>query len=226
MDLLRTAVVDITMLVSTCQALLSSPDPDDLAIKPKLRHRLRQEIRRGTLAYIDTLARARRGVVDDGLLAACRVAAEHHMARALRHQDMLGRLVASQPGALTGFAAARQDLWRLAHMAIYLRLGVAALREAPTWADVEPEQKSATNLRRRLRKALIAYARVNCRVDGAGPGAIVAARQAAWAEIGKRGAAEAERLCALEAAAAPARDVIRRGVAKPLRDLTLDWHSQ
>ncbi len=225
MDLLRTAVVDITTLVSTCHALMSDRVEDELAMKPKLRKRLRREIRRGTVAYIDTLARAKRGIVDGALLAACRVAAEQHMTRALRHQDLLSRVLSSQPGALKGVAAARQDLWRLAHMAIYLRLGVAALRDSGAWADVKPEQKSAPSLRRRLRKALIAYARATLRVDGAEPGAIVVAREAAWAEIGKRGAADAQRLSDIEAGGDPTHTVIQVGVGKPLRDLALDWRS-
>ncbi|MBE0548523.1 MAG: hypothetical protein IH627_12930 [Rubrivivax sp.] len=223
MDLLRTAVVDITTLVSTCHVLMSDQVADGLAIKPKLRNRLRREIKRGTVAYIDTLARARRGVVDAALLAVCRVAAEKHMARALRHQDLLSRALSSQPGALKGVAAARQDLWRLAHMAIYLRLGVAALRDSGAWAEVKPEQKSATSLRRRLRKALVAYARMTLRVDGAEPGALVVAREAAWAEIGKRGAADARRLADIEAGVDPTHTVIQVGVTKPLRDLALDW---
>jgi hypothetical protein len=223
MDLFRTAVVDITTLVSTCHALASSSAEDELAMKPKLRNRLRQEIRRGTIAYIDTLARAKQGVVDPTLLSACRVAAERHMVRAVRHQDLLGRIVSSQPGALNGLAAARQDLWRLAHMAIYLRLGVAALRDSATWADARREQASATGLRRRIRKALVAYARVTLRVDGAEQGSIVAARETAWAEIGKRGAADAQRLADLEADCVPTHAVIQLGVSKALRDLALDW---
>ncbi|MDP1650616.1 MAG: hypothetical protein Q8M01_20780 [Rubrivivax sp.] len=225
MDLLSTAVVDITTLVSACHALLSEPVADDLAMKPKLRKRLRREIKRGTVAYIDTLARARRGVVDAALLAACRVAAEQHMARALGHQELLSRVLFSQPGALKGVAAARQDLWRLAHMAIYLRLGVAALRDSGAWADVEPEMKAAASLRRRLRKALIAYARATLRVGGAEAGAIGVAREAAWAEIGKRGATDAQRLSDIEAGGDPMHTVIQVGVRKPLRDLALDWRS-
>lgn len=223
MDLLRTAVVDLTTLISACHVLTSSPVEDNPAMTPKLRKRLRREIKRGTVVYIDTLARARRGVVDEGLLAACRVAAERHMERALRHQDLLSCTLSSQPGALKDVAAARQDLWRLAHMAIYLRLGLAALRDSGAWAGVTPEQKSATSLRRRLRKALVAYARLTLRADGAAPGAIVAAREAAWAEIGARGAADAQRLSDIEAGGDPQHTVIQVGVTKPLRDLALDW---
>lgn len=52
MDLLRTAVVDITKLVATCHALKSSPGEGDLAVQRKRRGRLRREIKRGTVAYI------------------------------------------------------------------------------------------------------------------------------------------------------------------------------
>ena len=226
MDLLRTAVVDITTLVSTCHALTSSPDDDELAMKPRLRKRLCREIRRGTVAYIDTLARAKRGVVDPALLAACRVAAERHMVRAVRHQDLLGRILSSRPGALTGVAAARQDLWRLAHMAIYLRLGIAALRDSRAWADARREQLAASSLRRRFRRALVAYARASLRADGAEQASIVAAREAAWAEIGKRSAADAQRLSDFEAGVHATHAVIRMGVTRPLRDIALDWRSQ
>ncbi len=85
--------------ISTCHAFMSDPVEGGLAMKARLRNRLRWEIKRGTVAYIDTLARARRGVADEALLAACRVAAEQHLGRALRQQDLLGRIVSSQPGA-------------------------------------------------------------------------------------------------------------------------------
>ena len=38
--------------------------------------------------------------------------------------------MASEAGSLDGLAVARQDLWRLAHMAIYLSSGMATLRES------------------------------------------------------------------------------------------------
>ena len=223
MDLLRTAVVDITTLVSTSRALAHGPALGDMAFGPRLRSRLRQEIRRSTVAYIDTLARPRHGVVDGELLAACRVASERCMVRALRRQEALDRMLSEQPGALTGLAAARQDLWRLSHMAIHLHVGVEALRDAVAWTSAKRVQKSASRLRRSLRKALVAYARAHLRVDGIGPGGLFEARQAAWSEIQRHGIADARRLCEFEASSGAPHQVLEVIVLKALRDLALDW---
>lgn len=223
MDLLRTAVVDITTLVATCHALMSTPGQGDLALQRKLRNRLRREIKRGTVAYIDALARTRRGVIDDAFLAACRRAAEQQMAQAIANQELLRRIMASEAGSLDGLAAARHDLWRLAHMAIYLRTGMATLRESGASVDARSAASLAARLRRRFRKALIAYARATLRTKEPRGRLIVAARAAALAEIGKRGTAQTERLSAIEAGGDPKHAVIRLGVTKPLFDLALDW---
>lgn len=61
MDLLRTAMVDVAKLVATCYALKSGPAEDGEELQRKLRRRLRRDIKRGTVAYIDTQARIRRG---------------------------------------------------------------------------------------------------------------------------------------------------------------------
>ena len=227
MDLLRTAVVDITTLVATGHALMSRPaEGDDLATRRKLRTRLRREIERATIAYIDALARTKRSEVDDILLGACRVAAERQMARAMESRDLLSRIMASEAGSLDGFAAARQDLWRLAHMTIYLRVGVATLRESGASGDAKLTGSLARRLRRRLRKALVAYARATLRTKEPGGRQIVAARRAALLEIGKRGAAEAEWLADIEAGGAPMHTVLRLGVTRPILDLALDWEDR
>jgi hypothetical protein len=227
MDLLRTAVVDITTLVVTGHALMSRPaEGDDLAKRRKLRARLRREIERATVAYIDVLARTKRGVLDDVVLGACRVAAERQMPRAMECRDLLSGIMLSEPGSLDGFAAARQDLWRLAHMTIYLRLGVATLRESGASGDAKLAGSLARRLRRRLRKALVAYARATLRTKESRGPQIVAARRAALVEIGQRGAAEAERLADIEAGGDPSHTVLRLGVTRPLLDLALDWGSQ
>ncbi len=223
MDLLKTAVVDITTLVAICHTLKSAPLEGELATKPKLRGRLRREIKRGTLAYIDTLARTRLAAVDDALLGACRGAAEQQMAHAIAHQPLLGKLMTKVPGSLDGVAAARQDLWRLAHMSIQLRMGVAPLRESGAEVDAKAAGAMAGRLRRRFRKALIAYARVSLRTREPKAQVIATAREAALAQIGKRGVTEAERLSDIEAGGHPARKVLRLGVTKALFDLALDW---
>jgi hypothetical protein len=223
MDLLTTAVVDITTMVATCHALKSSPAEGDLVLQRKLRNRLRRDIKRGTVAYIDALARTKRGVVEDALLRKCRVSAEQQMANALAHQESLGRIMASEAGSLDGLAAARQDLWRLAHMAIYLSSGMATLRESAALVHAKSADALAGRLRRRLRKALIAYARAALRAMAPKGRLFVKAREAALAEIGPRGAAEAKRLANFEAGADTALTVIRQGVTRPLLGLAIDW---
>jgi hypothetical protein len=223
MDLLRTAVVDITTLVATCHALKVPPSEGETILQRKSRNRLRREFKRGTVAYIDALARTRRGVVDDALVCRCRVAAEQHMPHALAHRELLARKMASETGSLDGLAAARQDLWRLAHVAIYLSSGMATLRGSSSMVDAKSADALAGRLRRRFRKALIAYARAALRTKAPKGRMVIKAREAALAKLGPRGAAEAEQLADLEAGADPALSVIRQGVTKPLLDLALDW---
>jgi hypothetical protein len=223
MDLLTTAVVDITTMVATCHALKSSPAEGEVVLQRKLRNRLRRDIKRGTVAYIDALARTRRGVVDDGLLCKCRVAAEQQMPHALAHQESLGHIMASEAGSLDGLAAARQDLWCLAHMAIYLSSGMATLRESAALVHVKSADVLAGRLRRRLRNALIAYARAALGTKAPKGRLVVKAREAALAEIGPSGATEAEQLADIEAGADPALSVIQQGVTRPLLGLALDW---
>jgi len=223
MDLLRTAVVDVTTLVATCHALKTVPAEDGENPQRKLRSRLRTDIKRGTVAYIDALARTRQGVVDNTLLTKCRVAAEQQMPRALAQQELLGHIMTNEAGSLDGMAAARQDLWRLAHVAIHLNTGMAALRGSATPVDAKSAEALAARLRRRFRKALIAYARTALRTKAPKGSLVVKARGSALAEIGPRGAAEAERLADLEAGGAGISTVLRDGVTKPLLDLALDW---
>jgi hypothetical protein len=224
MDLLRTAVVDITTLVATCRALKSDAAKDTEPVQRKSRSRLRRDIKRGTLAYIDALARTRRGAVDAALLVKCRVTSEQQMPHALAHQELLGRIMANEAGALDGLAAARQDLWRLANMAIHLSAGMAVVRVSTNLVDTRSADVLAGRLRRRFGKALIAYARATLRSKAPKTRLIATARGAAMAEIGSRGAVDGERLAALEVLADPARALLRQGVTKPLRDLILDWN--
>lgn len=144
------------------------------------------------------------------------------MAHAIAHEHLLTQVMANEPGSLDGFVAARQDLWRLAHMTIYLRMGKATLRKSGASGDAKSAGSLAGRLRRRFRKALVAYARASLRAKEPKGYLIVRAREAALAQIGKRGAAEAERLSDFEAGADPPRSVIRRGVTKALFDLALD----
>lgn len=224
LDLLHTAVIDITTLLAAGRALLARPVSDAPARRRKLRNRLQRDIRRGTVAYIDALARSKRGVPDAALLCACRVAAEQQMAHGLRHQGWLRRVLQREPGSLDGLAAMRQDLWQLAHIAIHLRSGMAALRQSGVAVDMQAARSLAARLRRRLRKGLVAYARACLSTEPSAGPPLGAAREAALAEIGRRGAALAERLTAIEAAGDPPQAVLQLGVARPLSDLALDWH--
>jgi predicted PilT family ATPase len=223
MDLLRTAVVDITTLLATWHALKSAPFKADPAMHRKLRNHVRREIKRATFAYVDALARAEPGTVDDVLLTACRRAAEQQMTHAISQRELLADIMGSETGALDGFAATRQDLWRLANMTIHLRIGITTLAQSGDAADAKFTRALADRLRRRLRKALVAYVRTSLRAKVATGPLIATARGAALAQIGKRGAAQAERLSQIESGGDPAHTAIRSGVARPLLDLGLDW---
>lgn len=223
MDLLRTAVVDITTLTATCRALGRGPLAGPQGARHGLRDKLRTELERGVEAYIDTLARSKRGVLDAGQLASCRVAAEGRMTRALSHQRDLSQLMQTAPGALLGVAAARQDLWRLAHLAIHLRHGVAALRASCGERDAAACKKAGSRLRRRLTRGLIAYARANQRSTDSEDPMILGARKAALRAIGTRGTAAAARLARFELRIGTRPSVVQLGVVKPLADLVLDW---
>ena len=223
MDFLRTAVVDITTLTATYRALTHGPLAGTLGLRHRLRDKLRAELKQGVEAYIDALARSKHGIVDARRLAAVRVTSEREMPRALRHQADLGRLMKTAPGSLFGVAAARQDLWRLAHMAIHLRQGVVAMQAAR--GDLAPKsiKKAGTLLRRRFTRGLIAYARASQRICDSHSHMMVDARKAALLAIGKRAVAQAANLGQLEADGGTAHALIRSGVVKPLADLVLDW---
>jgi hypothetical protein len=223
MDLLKTAVVDIGTLIATHRALKKRRLDGDLAALGKRRDELRDELKRGTAAYIDTLARSRRGAVDDALLSACRLAAEQQMPRAARQQAKLKHLMANEPGVLAGVAATRHDLWRLAQMAIYLRIGCAALREAGATADLEALKAPGGGLGRRLRRALVAYARASHRGTQDQQPLIVRARQAALKKIGRSAITQADRLGDVEARCGATGEFVRHGVCAALHDLMRDW---
>jgi hypothetical protein len=223
MDLLYTAVVDITTLTATCRALASRPVAGELRVRHKLRDKLCKELRRGVDAYIDTLARSKRAGLNSRHLASCRAAAEAHMTRALRHERELSQLMNTAPGSMLGVAAARQDLWRLAHLAIHLRQGVAALRASAGNVVEQDAKKAGSRLRRRLTRALIAYARACQRDSATEDHMIVVARKAALRAIGTRGSSEADGLGRIEATVGATHTVIRLGVVDPLADLVLDW---
>lgn len=229
MDLLQEAVVDITTLVSTGQALRRAQADAHAgqrsAHEARRHERLRKQVRQAALAYIDKLARAKRGQVDARLLAACRLAAERQMPQALRLQPRLALMLASQPDGLSGAAAARQDLWQLARITNHLRMGTSALRQAGAWLKTDPAAHWAGRLRRRLRRALAAYGADLLRDAGDGPMRVLSARQAARQVLADKGLADAQRLARVEQAHEQEPALIQQGVWRPLRDLMLDWQA-
>ena len=131
-----------------------------VVLQRRPRNRLRRDLRRGAVAYIDCVAETRRGVFDaTQQVPRSRVAAEQQMPDALVHHELLGRIMANEAGSLDGLAAARQDLRRLAHVAIHLSSGMATLRGSSALVDAKAVCALAGPPRLRLRRALIAYAR-------------------------------------------------------------------
>lgn len=225
MDALQTAIVDLTQLIATCHAL-RRPSPSEHAgegdFRDRERRRLRAEFRRATTAYLKTLARREDGVFDDEALAACRVAAEEQMPRALAKARDLAALMNGETGSLGKLSAVRNDLWRLSHISIRLRQGVTALRHGNAGLDVQAADKAARRLQRHVRQALLSYALANLRSKKTSRG-VAEARVAALARVDTRCLEDAESLTALESRIEGAQPLIGHGVYRALQDLGLDW---
>jgi hypothetical protein len=223
MDPLRSAVLDISRLVATCRALklrtLAFEPPDRQA----LHDTLRREVRRGARAYIDTLVRTRQGAVDEARLIACRLAAEQHMPLAIAHEELLCLLVAGEAASLDGLSASQRDLLRLAKLCLQLRVGKAIRLDPSAWADAKSATSLASSLRRRTGKALAAYARAMLKTKLTRGQMIAVARAAALAEIGPRGAAQAERLADAAAGGDAEQGATVRVAVNAVFDLGLDW---
>jgi len=72
----------------------------------------------------------------------------------------LDRLMTTEAGALDGYSAARQDLWRLAHLILSARGKAPRIAGLPsTAAAADDPKKSARAMRRTLRRSLVAYSR-------------------------------------------------------------------
>jgi hypothetical protein len=108
-------------------------------------------------------------------------------------------------------------------MAIYLHCGMATLRQSPTLVEGESADLLAVRLRRRLRKALVAYARRLFEPRHPSDACSWRHVQPHWLRSAPRGPAQAERLAHIEFGADQAHPVIRHGVTMPLSDLELDW---
>jgi hypothetical protein len=228
LKVLETAVVDICTLVATCHALKvsASASGGDSAMPQGLRRLLRRQLKSGTLAYLGKLARAKHEEPEDSLLARCRRAAEEEMADALSHQAWLSRIMRGQRGALQGLAAARQDLWRLTHLAAQLRAGALALDPFERPGDEERAKRVLRRLRRRLRKALVTYADTLLGVPAATGRQITRARRRALAEIGTQGPLEVRRLTRLTHGQDAASTALWSVLLKSLGELALDWSAE
>ena len=215
MDLLETAVVDVALLMATARALRATA-----SAAPGLRGRRRMcdELRRAAVAYLKSLLRSERSMIAAEALAACRIAAERRMRRSIAEARSLRDLMTGTPGALDGFAPARHDLWRLARLAVALRRTMVDLEALDL--DSRALRKSARQLGKRLRKALVGYVRAGVRSDATTAVAIAAARRAALDELGLSHDSATD---AVGDPGAPARRSVGEGVARGLRDLVADW---
>ncbi len=221
MELLETAVVDVTLLMATSRAL-RAPRGDGPA-RLRGRRRMRDELRRGAVAYLRTLLRGEQQMPDAALLAASRVAAEGKMPRSIAAAEALKAMMASQTGALAGFTSTRHDLWRLAHLAIHLRNGASTLAAKAVDVDTRDLRKTSRRLGKRLRKSLVAYVRTCMRADVDRVDPLGAARCAAVGELGAWSAVEAATLAHRESDFGARRHEIEIGVSRALSDLLTDW---
>jgi hypothetical protein len=151
-------------------------------------------------------------------LAACRVAAEQRMPKAIAAEKTLRALMTHESGALEGFASARHDLWRLARLAISLR--DATGRGEGDARNAKALRKSAKQFAKRLRRALVGYVRAAVRSDGSTGAAIAEARRAALDELGlDRGAATGS----TDASGGSTSPTFGAGLSRGLYDLAADW---
>ena len=232
MEHLNAAALDVTLLVTTIRALRASDD--DAAHAPrKLRKRWAGELKRAVAAYLATLWRSDDAPFDASALKRCRVAAELEMPHALDGRARIVAMLDEQAHALTGYAPARHDLWRLAHLTLHLRAARRLLAQRGFESLVSSRGSPGRYLQRRLRRAMSDYARASMREAGSGS-AIVAARQAAARRLDERCIASAELLADVVveewqrgiADLEAARRLVDEGVVRPLRAMVEDWHSR
>jgi hypothetical protein len=223
MEQLEAAVVDITLLIATRRALRGMHERSAAQDAGARWRDLGGELKQATVAYLGTLARSPRGVVDDAALALCRRVAEDQMPRALEAADELRAMMQQEDGALEGLTIVRHDLWHLARIATHARGGTAALRGLEAQADHRAARKVARPLQRQLRRALLAYAQASLRSADL-KDVIRKARRAAVGQLTGDCVDEADALARLEAELEGSAQLFQRGVARPLRDLLIDWH--
>jgi hypothetical protein len=209
-DILETAVVDVSWLLATARALGRSGSDGPRGLRP--------ELRRAVAAYLRALAKAKLDAPADAVLGACRVAAESEMTKSLQRVDELRAMMTARPGALEGFAQVRHDLWRLARIAAQSRRSAAHLRGIDAVAIVDVKR-----LGKRLRKALGAYARASMRGDHATM--VGRARRAACGALGTKVSGNAKRLSLLACQTEEATGFVDETLLRSLSDLLLDWQA-
>lgn len=220
MDLLETAAADIALLMATARALRGQQPAPALPSSSEMaaRGRMSAEVRRAATAYVKSLLRSEAAMRGADALAGCRVAAERRMPSSLSAEQQLRTLMTRTSGALNGFAAERHDLWRLARPAIALRkLAVSHDASRP---EVRARRKSAKQVRRRLRRALVAYVRAGARSSEAAGSGIAWARRAALDELGLKPALGASHAGEVESAVA---GFGRTALTRSVHDLISDW---
>lgn len=231
MEHLNAAALDITLLVTTVRALRAS---DELARAPrKLRKQWSGELKQAVAAYLATLWRSDDAPFDAPALDRCRVAAEREMPHALCDQTRIKALLDEQVLALAGYASARHDLWRLAHLVLHLRAARRLLEQHGLAPRVLARGGPGRHLQRQLRRAMADYARTLMRQ--AGPrSTVLAARLAAAQRLDQRCVASAQALADVIAEQTQrgiadlgaVRRLVEDGVVRPLRSLVEDWHNQ
>jgi hypothetical protein len=100
---------------------------------------------------------------------------------------------------------------------------MAALETPPDFPDQDALVRLHGQLRRRVRRALVAYARSMHRSKPRRGRCVPVARTAALEEIGRRGVAQADRLRRIAAARPDVESALHQGVVRPLKDLVIDW---
>ena len=225
MDLIETAVVDLTMLIATCRVLRVHQKDRERGARPEWQRGLRGEIRRGTKSYLGTLAHSSPGDVDSEVLARCRVAAEREMKKALQAAPALCQLMNTESGALSGFTAVRHDLWRLSRIAMHLPRLADAWRHTPAKSHRRAAQAAIERLQRNLRRAWVGYARACMRSPARSEHVANDGRRGALSRLPERCFTDAERLLRWMGQDQAGATEIERCLVQPLRDIATDWNS-
>ena len=218
MDALKTAAVDITLLVIAARALGAQRTQETQA-HDRPHKRWAKQIRRALAAYQRALWRSDDARFDAAALARCRVAAEHEMPLAVQSQAHIKDLLEGRTEALEGYASARNDLWRLAHVVVNLRGVRSRLARGATSGLVGPRRSPGRRLQRGLRRVMTEYTRELLQEPGDGRSAIKAARRAAGDRLDGRCFEFAADLMRVAAVASAVED----GVLRPMQAIAEDW---